>query len=177
MENELRSSLSMYNPKNGEILKDKEHFYPPRIFDSRKRMFRKVMYDKQPALSDTDLGKWYRLIKYLEQHTNRLVKREKDKTTGWLQHRPLNKDDLKEILGISARSLHSFLKTCDDKGYIRYSKLGDIYLSPLYVMNGSWISVELFLIFRNVEEFNKSLSDKEKMVISIYLGIPYEEVK
>lgn len=165
----------MFNSETGEIYKDREYAHPPRIFDSPKRMFRKVMYDKQPNLSHADLGKWFLLIKYLEQNTNRLVIRELDIETGWLQHRALNREDLKEILEISDRSLQSFLKICETNGYIRQGAKGDFYLSPLYVMNGSWIRVELYLIFRDVREFNDSLSTKEKAVISAYLGIDVNE--
>jgi hypothetical protein len=167
----------MFSNETGETYKDRVYSHPPRIFDSKKRMFRKIMYDRQPDLSHADLGKWYMLIKYLEQHTNRLVKREIDVNTGWLQHTALSKDDLKEILGISDRSLFSFLKNCENKGYLRYGSHGDIYLSPLYVMNGSWISVELYLVFRDVKELNDSLSKKEKAVISAYLGIDVNEDK
>jgi len=169
--NKLKSTYTLVNKETGEIYKDRNYSHPPRIFASPKRLFRKVMYDKQPELSHSDLGKWHLLIKYLEQNTNRLVMQKLDNETGWLRHCAMNKDDLKEVLEISDRSLHSFLKNCFDGGYIRQGSKGDFYLSPVYVMNGSWVTVELYLIFRDVKEFNESLTDKEKAIIYTYLGI------
>jgi len=151
-----------------------EKFALPRIFASKQRMFRKVMYDRQPDLRHADLGKWHLLIKYLEQNTNRLVVPDRDEATGWLDHRALTFKDLMEILNISERSLRSFLTECKSKGYIRQSAHGDSYMFPLYVMNGGWMEVELYLIFRDVQELNDSLTDSEKTIISAYLGIDEE---
>jgi len=166
----VKESSILYDENEQEIYRQ-DYSVPLLIMDAPNKMFRKIMYSHTPALKDSDLGKWYRLVKHLEQNTNRLVMRELDKTTGWvrLKHRPLDIDDLVEIFKSSKSSVYNFLSECEEDGYIR--KWGDAYyMSPLYVMNGAGVSVELYLIFRDVEEFIENLTKRDKAVINAYLN-------
>jgi len=175
MRNKLKSTYTLFNADTGEAYAVRDYTHPPRILKSTNNQFRKVFNNRDPDLSHTDMGKWYILSGYLEQNTNRLIKREMDERTGWLKNKSLTIDDMVKILSISKRSLYRFLKECFEKGYIRIGAHGDYYMSPLYVMNGAWIKVELYLIFRDVKEFNTSLSNKEKAIISAYLGIEVDD--
>lgn len=173
---EIRKESKLYDKETGEVYCKYNNKLPNAglIFESGNKMFRKKFYKKNPDLSKTYLGNWLLLMDYLEQNTNRLVERKLDKDTGWLMHRPLTKKRMQDILDISSRSLRRFLKECSNKGYIRASD-GEYYMSPLYALNGWGVSVELFLKFRDVEEINKAMTDKDKTKVNIFLGIDVEE--
>lgn len=167
----VRKRSIVYNAETGEEYFRQDFSIPALIMETRNKYFSKLLQCREVKLKDADLGKWHKLLHYLERNTNRLVEREIDAATGWLESRPLRKRDLLKILHTSEASFYRFMNNCHEMGYIREGAMGDFYVSPLYALNGTGFSVELYLIFRDVKEFNDALTKKDKAMISAYLGI------
>lgn len=86
-----------------------------------------------------------------------------------------SEERMREILEISRTSSYRFIKESKGKGYIavvnnQSTRKEEFYLSPLYVLNGQGISVELYLHFAGIKEIEEALTDNDKEVIKSHLG-------
>lgn len=110
-----------------------------------------------------------KLMPYLEKHTNRLIHASRDA----ISREPLTREDIMSISNVSASTLSRFIKECRDKQYcVEILKQGDvkeIYFNPVYVLNGRYITVELYLLFKgsSIERF---ITDGHKKLIEHYLS-------
>ena len=116
---------------------------------------------------------FYRLTRYLEQNTNRLVLKRGG------NHIALQRKDIEEVLDVSTSSTFRFLRESHEKHIIVNCRIRDIdkgfYINPLYALNGSGISVELYLLFDHDPKLEKELKDKDKRRINEYLAITGEK--
>lgn len=171
----LRAHKVLYDEETGEIYKEQDYEEDKfKIFNNKQRMFRKRMYANAPDLNKSDLGCWFILMRYLEQNTNRLVKRKFDEYR--ISHIPLDRQDLENVLNMSQSSIYRFLRRNLDRGYIAQVDVGtgkkqrtEYYLSPKYVMNGGWISPELALKFADSKDFVDFLTKSDKRKIRSYI--------
>ena len=117
---------------------------------------------------------WYSLVKYLEPNTNRLVI-IKELIDGRLNPQPLSPCDIQYLLSIGESTVSNFLSYCKEHHYIHIVKINGkqvFYINPAYELNGSGITVELYLIFQGTcIEFY--VSKESKAMIKDYLGLDH----
>lgn len=173
MDNKLRRHIIDYDSKTGEILLEKEYDVKPKlIMSNTRRKFIKSFIESSPEYSiDAYLGYFFKITKFLEQNTNRVVNRKSGK---WLENQPMINADLEELLEISRTTLHRFISESKTKGYIRKvanEKDYAYYVNPIYCCNGNGVSPELYLIFEGDEKLEANISELDRIVIRDYLGL------
>lgn len=167
-----KSVKTVLDTETGEVFLHQE--YPNEegiIFNSKRKFFKKHISGPKPKFkSSSSLGHWYKLTDYIEYNTNRLVRRRRHLDGGryWYEYAPLTHENLQLILDISRAQLYRFLKECHHLGVMRYTK-DAFYMSPVYVLNGQGVSVELYLIFEGDKIFEKHLTKTDKRKIRQYL--------
>ena len=171
-----------YDDATGEVVRTDE--YPLQyslMMKNSNRKFVKSFIEINPEYSkDAYLGYFSKLIRFLEQNTNRLVvyKKESNKDK-WVGNSPLTNSQMMETLGCSRTTLFRFLSESKQLGTIRKIKTedGDVYyVNPAYCCNGNGVTPELYLIFEGDETLESQITDSDRKVIQEYLGVFKNEV-
>ena len=118
MNDKLRRHIIDYDSTTGEVLLEKEYDVKPKlIMSNTRRKFIKSFIETSPEYStDAYLGYFFKLTKFLEQNTNRIVKK---KTGKWLENQSMSNADIEETLDVSRTTLHRFMTESKARGYIR----------------------------------------------------------
>ncbi len=134
------------------------------LFRTQSR-FTKSFHDKTPNFpKDSFYRYWYFLVRQLEYQSNQLINNDGI---------PMSRDDIISLLKIGKSSFYNFMSYCKDHNYIHEVKVNDeqaFYMNPVYELNGSGITVELYLIFQGtcIERY---VSKESKAMIKDYLGL------
>lgn len=121
---ESNMDFYLYNPKGFLLFNNK-----PAV-----RLFQGADWKK---LSADEKSKIMTLIPYIDAH-NRLMQKGK----------PMTAKDLSQLLEISEPRAYSFLKSLKTKHMIRKSEK-ILYVSPNYMLSGSRLSRDLYLVFQD----------------------------
>ena len=161
----------------GEVIRQDE--YPLKsslMMKNSNRRFVKSFVENDPEYTkDAYLGYFSKLIKFLEQNTNRLVsyKNEQD-SNKWVGNHSLTNSDIMGILKCSRTTLFRFISESKELGIIRKIKTeeGDIYyVNPAYCCNGNGVTPELYLIFEGDRTLESQITSADRKIIREYLGV------
>lgn len=160
-----------YLPDRGEILSRSDYLKEMLIFQDMGpfvKLFNLPKYD-----TIVHGAHFSKLIKYLEQNTNRLVVKKGG------NHIPLKREDVECVLEVSTSSTFRFLRESHEKNIIVNCRIRDIdkgfYINPIYALNGSGMSVELYLLFDHDPKLQKAITPKDRKRINEYLAITGEK--
>lgn len=135
---ELRQLIKLkYNSKDIILAMNYEHF----IFLN--------ISTEIPNLTDGELGKFYKILFKMTHRANELLK------TNNIKSNPVGVNELQELLGISERSVYTFLNKLKAKNIIKeHSKNNKKYYSvnPKYAINGRLNSYSYFLFKEDMEQ-------------------------
>ena len=131
-----------------------------------------IKLNKQiPDLSDSDLGKFYKILNKLTHKSNTLLSKND------IRSNPLNKEEIAELLGLGIKPTERYLKKLKDKGIIKLTIINNkqhYMINPLYAFNGSFIGSYTYINFRddiekliNIPDEIKSLWDYEFNISTI----------
>lgn len=123
-------------------------------------------YSKRAYLAD-----FFILSKKLSPELNLIGELTKE---GW---KPVQKDDLPKILGVSTSSAYRFLKESKELKIISefiFENESYFFINPTYAFNGSSLHPLLFWLFKDCDNFVSKLSDTEKIYFD---NILYGEVR
>lgn len=109
--------------------------------------------NKIPNLSDSELGKFYKILSRLSHNANTLLSK-KD-----IRSKPLDKFDISELLGIDIKPIERYLKILKDKNIIKKCTMGDnsyYMINPVYAFNGVNIGSYTYMNFKDdIDEVSK----------------------
>jgi len=166
-----------YDDITGEVVRTDE--YPLQhslMMKNSSRKFVKSFTEINPEYDkDAHLGYFSKLIRFLEQNTNRLVIQKSNLDDNkWVDNHPLTNSDMMGILSCSRTTLFRFLSESKKIGTIRKIKTedGDVYyVNPAYCCNGNGVTPELYLIFEGDNTLESQITSADKKVIQEYLGV------
>ena len=164
-----------YDDSTGEVVRSDEYqLQNSLMMKNSNRRFIKSFIESYPEYTkDAYLGYFTKLMRCLEQNTNRLVIFN-DETKRWLTNQPMTNSEMKELLDVSRTTIFRFLSESKDKGIIKKVKTeeGEVYyVNPVYCCNGNGVSPELYLIFEGDALLEQHLSMSDKRIIAEYLGV------
>ena len=155
-----------YDDSTGEIVRSDEYQLKHSLMmKNSNRRFIKSFIETYPDYSkDAYLGYFTKLIRHLEQNTNRLViHEESDKR--WLDNQAMTNQQMKDVLSVSRTTLFRFLSESKEKNIIKKVKKDEgevFYVNPVYCCNGNGVTPELYLVFEGdpLLEDQMTMNDK-----------------
>ncbi len=134
-----------------------------------KKINSRIEFTDLPELTPYELYGLYRLAQYCEPYTNRVILlcdwnvavgntilRRELRTVG------IKYEDVKDIVGVSARTASNLMKALKEKNIIRRAGK-NFYLNPRYVRAlGTLVSIETAAIFEEDAEIDDADSSEEE---------------
>lgn len=154
----LKQKVTIFNPDTGLILDQREKslynpFDPERGYNYRYKSITLKTYLDNPlpdVFNDAELGKLFRLTKFIYADSNLLGKRTHSKV------KALTQREIISIFGLKDRQGKSLLKKFIENQIIRKleyqekrKKHVQYYVNPLYFFSGTYLNLNLFLLFQD----------------------------
>ena len=107
-------------------------------------IYSKNFYNRIPKFDKMSYyGYWYLLSNALEFQSNRVVKNIEGDFI------PMGKAEIMGLLGIKKTTYYEFTNLCVENKYIYIAEdVDEMYLNPVYELNGSKIPIQTYLYFR-----------------------------
>lgn len=167
IDTETGEKLYQYEKRGVDRINDKGYLFKS---NSNKATLYECI-DFPEELSDSDIGKIFRLKSHIERYSNMLRVR---RSAGYF---PMDKSDFSKVWNISERRARSLLNKLKDLGIIAEATIEtakktttQFYMNPLYLHNGKRINLTLYRIFDKqlkpflpewvIIEFEKGLDSK-----------------
>jgi DNA-binding Lrp family transcriptional regulator len=107
---------------------------------------------KIPELTDSELGKFYKILTKLTRKANTLLIKNDVKSN------PLTKNEISQLINIDIKATERYLKKLKDKNIIKHISIGDkkyFMINPIYAVNGAIISSYTYINFKEeIEELS-----------------------
>jgi hypothetical protein len=164
---EAIKSYSFIEDDKAELEEWKKIHLSPFPYKPNSR-YTKAYHTGRPEYSNSSfLGYFYILSTHLQPSLNCIAfRRYKGEKVGWV---PANRVDLQNILKVSKATVSRFLDESINKQIIAEGKIRvgskketRLIVNPAYAFNGGRLDNMLYDIFKECEEFQKTLSDEEK---------------
>lgn len=185
MNTDVRKRTVFWDISNGEIIKETETAIgiPKVRFKmgngiGKASKFTKVFHSEDMNFSvDTFYKYFFKCLLNVEQGTNRIVNFTRDGEINI----PMDENDLMEIFECSDKTFRRFIKECKEKNIIKKvvidDKLYGYIISPIYCLNGQYIDIMLYTMFKS-KEIDKHIPKADLIKINEYLKVsPMKELK
>ena len=114
---------------------------------------------KVPDLTDSELGKFYRILTKLTYKANTLLVKSD------VRSNPLTKKEISEVLNIDIKATERYLKKLKDNNIIKYTAIGEkkyFMVNPIYAFNGAIISSYTYINFKEEIENLSNIPEELK---------------
>jgi len=160
----IMQRVTTFDDKTGNIIDEKERglynpFNPERGYNFKYKSFSIKSYLDIPLpdkFTDSELGKIFRLSRYIYANSNMLGKRSGSYI------KPYKQEDILRVLKLKDRQGRAFIRKVIEHKIIRkleFTEQGkrhvQFYFNPIYFFSGTYLNLNLFLLFQ--DELNNHL--------------------
>ena len=150
----LISSYVVSDAETGEEISVKERYVNAPEIISFPKNWSKVFYVVKESMTDSEIGKFFKLTEYLDYFTNRLVDRHVGKSP-----KPLNQNDISKIISRTPRQTNTFMaKMMSINAIIKID--GDYYMNPRFASRSKGINTDIIIKMIKIDPLIKKAMNK-----------------
>jgi len=150
----LISSYVVSDAETGEEISVNERYINVPEIISFPENWSKVFYVVKESMTDSEIGKFFKLTEYLDYFTNRLVDRHVGKSP-----KPLNQNDISKIISRTRRQTNTFMtKMMSINAIIKID--GDYYMNPRFASRSKGIDTDIIIKMIKIDPLIKKAMNK-----------------